>query len=96
MKKYASKASTCAKCAQSHHGLPEKTPSRPICRWEPEDLVEDHKQRIKSSGRQPKCNQASLVEHPVGTLKGMMGWRHFLRRGIEKVRAEFKEVNISF
>jgi len=32
--------------------------------------------------------RAALVEHPFGTLKVWCGWRHFLLRGLPKVRAE--------
>jgi hypothetical protein len=50
--------------------------------------VEAHQQRLKASGRKHMKTRVSLAEHSFGTLKNDMGWQHFLRRGLEKVRAE--------
>src|SRR5437764_5383814 len=33
--------------------------------------------------------RAALAEHPFGTLKCRAGYRHFLRRGFDKVRGEW-------
>src|SRR5262245_35106386 len=33
--------------------------------------------------------RSSLVEHPFGTLKCRAGYRHFLVRGLDKVRGEW-------
>ena len=37
-----------------------------------------------------------LVEHPFGTIKFWNNHRHFLMRGLEKVRAEFSLSTLAY
>lgn len=55
---------------------------------EDQELIDAHHAR---SRQQPKVQRqrASLVEHPFGTLKFWLGYRSFLTRGLNMVRAEF-------
>ena len=86
--KYASKASVCDHCEQRVHCLPDKTPYRQLYRWEHEEIIEAHRERMRQTGREHMKTRAALAEHPFGTLKNDMGWQHFLMRGLAKVRAE--------
>jgi hypothetical protein len=43
--------------------------------------------RLEESEDMMKCRKA-LAEHPFGTLKCRAGYRHFLMRGLNKVRGE--------
>jgi len=57
-------------------------------RWEHEEILEQHRHRMTESGREQMKTRASCAEHPFGTMKESMGWRTFLMRGLDKVRAE--------
>jgi hypothetical protein len=86
--KYAAQASVCKACPLAKQCLPEKTGYRQILRWEHEEIIEQHRQRMTESGREQMKTRAGCAEHPFGTMKESMGWRTFLMRGLEKVRAE--------
>jgi len=88
MKGYASKQETCEHCPLHEKCLPEKTPYRQIFRWEHEDTIERHKERMENDKGKHMHKRAELAEHPFGTMKLWMGWTHFLLRGFEKVRTE--------
>lgn len=88
MDRYASDAKNCATCSLNKQCLPAKTPYRQICRWEHEEVAEEHKERMANSGKDPMRKRAALAEHPFGTLKLWLGWTHFLLRGFEKVQSE--------
>ena len=88
MKGYTSSAKHCANCPMREQCLPAKTPYRQIYRWEYEDVVDEHKERMASKGKEQMEKRAALAEHPFGTLKLWLGWTHLLLRGFEKVRAE--------
>src|SRR5262245_19908483 len=45
-------------------------------------------QRVKANGELMK-QRKQIVEHPFGTIKFWNDQRHFLMRGLEKVKAEF-------
>lgn len=85
---YTSRAAMCAQCPLRKRCLPPKTPYRQVTRWEHEAVIEAHRERMASKGSAMLCKRAALVEHPFGTLKVWCGWRHFLLRGLAKVRAE--------
>jgi len=85
---YASQAAVCAPCAFKTKCLPKKTRYRQISRWEHEQIVSDHNQRMAQAGAEKLALRAALAEHPFGTLKHRCGWTHFLLRGKHKVRAE--------
>jgi transposase len=88
LKGYASAAKHCATCPMREQCLPPKTPYRQIYRWEHEEVVDAHKERMGNNGKEQMRKRASLAEHPFGTFKLWLGWTHFLLRGFEKVRAE--------
>ena len=60
-----------------------------MTRWVDEQLVEAMEQRVRSRPEVRKRRKA-WVEHPFGTLKRWWDHSDFLRRGLEKVRTEFR------
>jgi transposase len=66
-----------------------------IKRWEYEEILERIEQRIKANPLILKLRQ-QLVEHPFGTIKFWNDQRHFLMRGLEKVRAEFSLSTLAY
>ena len=48
------------------------------------------------SGKLALKKRKETVEHPFGTLKGNWGYRYFMQRGIEKVRAEFSFISFIY
>jgi hypothetical protein len=86
---YRSSVPVCVGCPVNKHCLPAKTQRRTVTRWEYEQIIEDHRQRMKKDGPRMMAERKCLAEHPFGTLKRWCGWIHFLMRGLDKVRAEF-------
>jgi transposase len=66
-----------------------------IKRWEHEEILERIEQRVKANPLILKLRQ-QLVEHPFGTIKFWNDQRHFLMRGLEKVRAEFSLSTLAY
>jgi transposase len=86
--RYVSRRSVCKACHLREQCITQKSKIRTIYRWQHEDVIERHRERMKDAGglmRQRAC----LVEHPFGTLKCRAGYRHFLVRGFAKVRGEW-------
>ena len=94
--KYAIKASICQACSLKGRCLPKKTPYRQIYRYEHEEVVVAHEERMHQKGRTYMKKRAALAEHPFGTLKVWCGWLHFLTRGLGKVRAEMDLLMLSY
>ena len=86
---YRSNAKVCAECPLRTQCVAEKSGYRTIYRWEHEEIVERHRDRMQEEGRRYMRLRAGLAEHPFGTLKVWCGWTHFLVRGLTKVRGEF-------
>lgn len=86
----------CAQCALKKQCLAEKSPFRRIERWEYEEILEVHRQRMATEGKEKMRLRAALCEHPFGTLKQWCGWTHFLMRGLEKVRAELSLLMLAY
>lgn len=86
--RYTSRKADCDACPLRSRCLSAKTPTRTICRWEHEDVLERHRARMKDTKAQMR-RRAELAEHPFGTLKCRAGYRHFLVRGFNKVRGEW-------
>jgi hypothetical protein len=84
---YASRRLVCSGCPKRHKCLSPKATRRVIERWEHEDVIERHRQRM-ATGEAMMRRRKALVEHPFGTLKCRAGYRHFLMRGFDKVRGE--------
>lgn len=93
---YRSSPSVCASCGLKARCLPAKNPYRTVTRWEHEEILEAHRERMKAEGAEKMRKRAELCEHPFGTLKLWLGWTHFLLRGLEKVRAEFSLLMLSY
>lgn len=66
-----------------------------IKRWEHEAVLERIEQRVKANPLILKLRQ-QLVEHPFGTIKFWNDQRHFLMRGLEKVKAEFSLSTLAY
>lgn len=86
--RYTSRKADCDACPLRSRCVSAKTPTRTICRWEHEDVLERHRARMKDANAQMR-RRAELAEHPFGTLKCRAGYRHFLVRGFDKVRGEW-------
>jgi hypothetical protein len=86
--RYASLKSTCGSCPLRPRCLTAKAPRRVIYRWEHEEVLERHRARMQGAAALMR-RRAGLVEHPFGTLKCRAGYRHFLLRGLDKVRGEW-------
>jgi hypothetical protein len=70
--------------------LSVKVNYRSIFRWEHEEVLDRHRQRMTSEGAGELMRRRSaIVEHPFGTLKCRAGYQHFLVRGFNKVRGEW-------
>ena len=61
---------------------------RTIARWEHEDVLDRHRARMQDAGELMR-RRSGIVEHPFGTIKCRAGYRHFLVRGLNKVRGEW-------
>ena len=86
--RYASLRSACKACPLRQKCLAAKAQRRDIYRWEHEDVIERHRDRMAQAGSLMR-RRGALVEHPFGTLKCRAGYRHFLLRGFHKVRGEW-------
>ena len=85
---YLSRKATCAACPLRARCLSAKADTRTIYRWEHQDVIDRHRVRMENAeGRMRQ--RACLVEHTFGTLKCRAGYRHFLVRGLNKVRGEW-------
>ena len=88
--RYMSRKTVCDACPLRLRCVTEATPKRSVFRWEHEDVLERHRDRMeKAKADRPMRRRSSLVEHPFGTLKVRAGYRHFLVRGFDKVRGEW-------
>ena len=96
MQGYASNKKHCAECSLREQCLPAKTPYRQIYRWEHEEVVDAHKERMANDGKAQMKKRAALAEHPFGTLKVWLGWTHLLLRGFAKVRVEMNLLITSY
>lgn len=68
---------------------------RRIKRWEHEAIAERVQQRVLARSTIMKLRK-QLVEHPFGTIKFWNDQRHFLMRGLEKVKAEFSLSTLAY
>jgi transposase len=88
--RYLSRKAICDACPSRAHCLAPKAVQRSIGRWEHEDVIERHRARMQSADAGELMRRRSaIVEHPFGTLKCRAGYRHFLLRGLNKVRGEW-------
>lgn len=79
----------CAKCPLKKECTKSKK-GRMIHRNKNQDWIDKYKERMKSTEAQEKNKERkTIVEHPFGTIKWIMGKLHFLLTGKEKVQIEF-------
>jgi hypothetical protein len=84
----SARRSDCKTCPLRAACLSEKADRRGIERWEHEEVIERHRARMAAHGAPMRQRRKALAEHPFGTLKCRAGHRHFLMRGLAKVRGE--------
>ena len=88
--RYLGSQTTCGSCPLKKSCLSSKAKYRVIFRWEHEDVLDRHRQKMASEGAAELMRRRSaIVEHPFGTLKCRAGYQHFLVRGFKKVRGEW-------
>jgi hypothetical protein len=88
--RYLSRKAICDACPLRIRCLAPKAVQRSIARWEHEDVIERHRARMQHPDADKLMRRRSaIVEHPFGTLKCRAGYRHFLVRGLDKVRGEW-------
>lgn len=66
-----------------------------IKRWEDEAILERVQQRVRANPGIMKLRM-QIVEHPFGTIKFWNDQRHFLMKGLQKVRAEFSLSTLAY
>ena len=89
-RRYLGSKATCGGCPLKASCLSSKAKYRSIFRWEHEDVLDRHRQRMASDGAAELMRRrSSIVEHPFGTIKCRAGYQHFLVRGFDKVRGEW-------
>jgi transposase len=93
--RYVSRKADCDDCPLRARCVTEKTPTRTVYRWEHEDVLDRHRARMKEADA-PMRRRAELAEHPFGTLKCRAGYRHFLVRGLDKVRGEWSLMALGY
>jgi transposase len=83
---YYAGTSACEQCSLKAQCSRSPQPRR-IRRWEREDVLEKMQARL---ARAPETLQLrrQTAEHPFGTIKGWMGYTHFLTRTLPNVRTE--------
>jgi transposase len=86
--RYVSRKSNCGPCPLRERCLAKKADRRTIYRWQHQDVIERHQARMKDADALAR-RRGALAEHPFGTLKCRAGYRHFLVRGLDKVRGEW-------
>ena len=86
--RYTSRKADCDGCLLRSRCLSAKTPTRTVCRWEHEAVLERHRARMQDADAQMR-RRSALAEHPFGILKCRAGYRHFLVRGLNTVRGEW-------
>jgi hypothetical protein len=82
------RASGCKGCALKKKCKRGKA-NRRITREENEGLMEAMAARMKAQPWKFKLRK-ELAEHPFGTIKRWFGYTHFLLKGLEKVRTEWR------
>jgi transposase len=88
--RYLGSKASCGGCPLKASCLSPEAKYRSISRWEHEDVLDRHRQRMASKGAGELMRRRSaIVEHPFGTLKCRAGYQHFLVRGFDKVRGEW-------
>ena len=96
MVRYRCKGPICAQCEHKARCLSPQKTVRQFDRWEHEEIVEAHRERMCQQGEEKMRQRAALVEHPFATLKLGDGHSHFLLRGKDKVNTEAALLMLSY
>jgi transposase len=95
--RYAARQSVCGLCPLRSRCLTDKARRREVHRWEHQDVVDRHRARMAQAPADTTMRRrAALAEHPFGTLKCRAGYRHFLVRGLDKVRGEWSLMTLCY
>lgn len=92
---YISKSVDCKACAVRERCLGAQRRTRILRRWEHEDVVDRHRERMRQGVEKMK-KRGAIVEHPFGTLKHRNGLHQFLMRGLDKCRGEFSLMTMAY
>jgi len=92
---YSTRSTDCKNCPLKSQCLTEKSRYKKIQRWEHQDVIDQHKERMQTTPGIMR-QRAALVEHPFGTLKHRAGMHHFLMRGLEKCGGEFSLMVLAY
>ena len=92
---YRAAPEVCRGCALSSRCLERRSRRRRLARWEHEDWVDRHRQKMSAASPLMR-RRSALVEHPFGTIKRWAGIDHFLMRGLEKCRGEFSLMALGY
>jgi transposase len=88
--RYAAQATACASCPLRAKCLSAKADHREISRYEHDDLIEAHTQRMTTPEAKTKyAARKHRGERPFAQIKHHFGARQFLLRGLKKVRIEW-------
>ena len=93
--RYASRPKPCRDCPLKARCLSPKALIRTIARWEHEDVLDRHRERMQGADELMR-RRSAIVEHPFGTIKCRAGYRHFLVRGFNKVRGEWSLMSLCY
>jgi transposase len=89
------KGLSCPSCGKRDHCTTQRY--RTIARDDRKELVEEMRKRLETPEGQKKYIKRLYTVEPIfGHLKHNLGYRHFLIRGLEKVRTEFKLMCIGY
>lgn len=86
---YRGTSAMCKTCSLREKCLPPKTACKSIYRWEHQEILNQHTQKMKTlKAKDIIKKRGSIVEHPFGSIKRTLGWDHFLIRSKDKVSGE--------
>lgn len=80
---------TCNACPLRDKCIPGKTVYKRVSRSNFANMIDIHREKMETfKSKKLIKKRGSIVEHPFGTTKQILGWTHFLVRGKEKVSGE--------
>jgi len=86
---YRVSSSYCKVCPLKKNCLSDATPNKQMYRWEHEDIIDNYTTKMATpEAKAIVKKRGSIVEHPFGTIKRILGWDHFLVRTKKKVLGE--------
>lgn len=95
--RYLGSKASCGGCPVKAACLSKKAIYRSVSRWEYEDVLDRHRERMANAGAGELMRRRSaIVEHPFGTIKCRAGYQHFLVRGFDKVRGEWSLMTLCY